>query len=127
MIRRIGKWGPGALIGFAAAVFLVASLITVGASALLLEKSVRLNDSGTTVFVSFEGHPECGAVLEFVNSANLEAGNVISGNSAPCESRNLIIWILHIIAVIVLIGVLLFVVWTWLGARRRDAAAPDPI
>jgi len=126
VIARIGKWGPGTLIGFAAAVCLVASLITIGGSTLLLEKSARLNDGGTTVFVSFVGHPECGAVLEFVNAEDLEAGDVVSGDSAPCEARNLIIRVLQSIIVIALIGALLFVVWIWLGARGEDEEAPGP-
>lgn len=126
MIGRPGRWGIGSLVGFAAAVCLVASVITIGGSTLLLEKSVRLDEKGTTVFVSFAGHPECGAVLEFVNGEDLEAGEAISGDTSPCEARNLIIRILQGIILIVLFGVLLFTVWTWLRTRGKDAKAPDP-
>jgi len=125
VIRRIQKWSLGVLIGFAATVFLLASLAMIGPSALILTKSVQV-DGESTVFVSFEGHPECGAVLEYVDSTDLEAGEVISGDTAPCESRNLIIKILQIVTVIALIGVLLFVVWTWLGAPDREQTTPDP-
>lgn len=127
VILRIQKWGPGRLIGFAAAVFLLASVIAIGSSALILEKSVQADDNGRTVFVSFEGHPECGAVLEYVNSEDLEAGEVVSGDAAPCESRNLIIRLLQVVSILALLVVLFYVAGTWLVAQGKDDGTPDPV
>ena len=126
VILRIQKWSPGQLIGFAAAVFLFASVIALGLSPLILEKSVQVDDSGSTVFVSFEGHPGCGAVLEYVNSEDLEAGEVVSGDAAPCESRNQIIRLLQVVAVLALLVVLFYVAGTWLMAQGKDDGTPDP-
>ena len=126
VILRIQKWGPGHLIGFAAAVFLLASVIAIGPSALILAKSVQMDESGSTVFVSFERHPECGAVLEYVNSEDLEAGEVVSGDAAPCESRNLIIRLVQVVAILALLVVLFYVAGTWLVAQGKDDGTPDP-
>ena len=93
---------------------------------MILDKSVQLDDSGTTVFISFEGHPECGAVLEYVNRADLEAGDLVSGDPGPCESRNLIIRIVQVVLVLALFGVLFYVVGTWLMLRQADEETPDP-
>ncbi|MBK5098629.1 MAG: hypothetical protein JJE01_12655 [Gemmatimonadetes bacterium] len=93
---------------------------------LILEKSVQVDESGRTVFVSFEGHPECGAVLEYVNSEDLEAGEVMSGDAAPCEGRNLIIRIVQVVLVLSLFGLFFYVAGTWLVAQQKDAGTPDP-
>lgn len=125
-ILSLEKWGLGSLIGFAAVVFLLASLVAIVPTALILDKSVQLDGGGTTVFVSFEGHPECGAVLEYVNRADLEAGDVVSGDAGPCESRNLIIRILQVVLLLALFGLLFYVIGSWLMASRKDEEPPDP-
>jgi len=126
VILRLERWGPGRLIGFSALVFLLASIVAIVPTALILDKSVRLDDGGTTVFVSFEGHPECGAVLEYMDSTDLEAGDVVSGDARPCESRNLVIRIVQVVLLLALFGFLFYVVGTWLMARRRAEDTPDP-
>jgi hypothetical protein len=125
-ILNLEKWGLGRLIGFAAVVFLLASLVAIVPTALILDKSVQLDGGGTTVFVSFEGHPECGAVLEYVNRDDLEAGDVVSGDPGPCESRNLIIRILQVVLFLALFGLLFYVVGTWLMLRWKDEETAEP-
>ena len=125
-ILKLEKWGTGRLIGFSAVVFLLASLVAIVPTALILDKSVQLDDGGTTVFISFEGHPECGAVLEYVNSADLEAGDIVSGDPRPCESRNLIIRIVQVVLVLALFGLLFYVAGTWLMVGQKDEETPDP-
>jgi hypothetical protein len=123
---RLEKWGPGRLIGFAAVVFLLASLVAIVPTPLILDKSVKLDSGGSTVFVSFEGHPECGAVLEYVGSADLEAGEVVSGDAGPCESRNLVIRGVQAALVLALFVLLFYVVGRWLMERQTDEETPDP-
>jgi hypothetical protein len=125
-ILNLEKWGLGSLIGFSSVMFLLASLVAIVPTGLILDKSVQLDGGGTTVFVSFEGHPECGAVLEYVNRADLEAGDIVSGDPGPCESRNLIIRIVQVVLVLALFGFLLYVVGTWLMVRQTDEKTPDP-
>mgnify|MGYP003574474512 CR=1 FL=1 len=103
----------------------VATLAALGLSTLILLKSVRVDDERATVFVSYENHPECGTVLEYVNAADLEAGDIVSGDPTPCESRNLIIRVLLVLVVIGAIGTLLGVTWNWLESSQKQASAPD--
>ena len=78
------------------------------------------------MFVSYEDHPECGAVLEYVNSEDLEAGEVVSGDAAPCEGRNLIIRLVQVVVVLALLVVLFYVAGTWMVAQQKEDRAPDP-
>lgn len=125
-ILNLEKWGPGRLIGFSAVVFLLASLVAIIPTGLILDKSVQLDSGGTTVFVSFEGHPECGAVREYVNRADLEAGDIVSGDPGPCESRNLIIRIVQVVLVLAPFAFLFYVVGAWLMLRQGGEETPDP-
>ena len=61
-----------------------------------------------------------------VNRADLEAGDIVSGDPGPCESRNLIIRIVQVVLVLALFGFLLYVVGTWLMVRQTDEKTPDP-
>jgi hypothetical protein len=106
-------------------VIVVATLAALGLSTLILLKSVRVDDERATVFLYYEDHPECGTVLEYVNAVDLEAGDIISGDPTPCESRNLIIQVLLVLVVIGAIGTLLGVAWQWLEGSQKQASAPD--
>ena len=117
-ILKLKTWGPGRLIGFSAVVFLLASLVAIVPTPLILDKSVQLDGGGTKVFVSFEGHPECGAVLEYVGSADMEAGEVVSGDAGPCESRNLVIRGVQVVLVLALFVLVFSVGATWLMYRQ---------
>ncbi len=126
MARGIGRWGAGKLVGVCCGIAVLAVAITLGLSALVLPRSTHVGEENATVFVSYEGHPECGAVREYVNPEDLEAGEVISGNPGPCESRNLLLQVLQVLVLIAAIGLLLWVVWSWLGARTEATKAPGP-
>ena len=126
MIWRIKKWSLGRLLGFVAGVILLAAGIVFLLSLLVMTKSVQIDEPGETVFVSFEGHPECGAVRQFVGDEDLEAGIVFSGDPAPCEDRNFMLLVVQGLVIIATIGLMLTVVWIWLGAQEAKKATPDP-
>ncbi len=126
MIRRIKKWSLGRLLGFVAGVILFAAAAVLLLSSLVMTKSVRIDEPGETVFVSFEGHPECGAVRQFVGNEDLEAGIVLSGDPAPCEDRNLMLIVVQGLVIVATIGLMLAVVWIWLGAQEAKQETPDP-
>ncbi len=120
MIWRIKKWSLGRLLGFVAGVILFAAATVLLLSSLVMTKSVQIDESGETVFVSFEGHPECGAVRQFVGNEDLEAGIVFSGDPAPCEDRNLMLLVVQGLVIVATIGMMLTVVWIWLGAQEEE-------
>jgi hypothetical protein len=126
VIWRIKKWSLGRLLGFVAGVILFAAATVLLLSSLVVTKSVQIDEPGETVFVSFEGHPECGAVRQFVGNEDLEAGIVFSGDPAPCEDRNLMLLIVQGLVIVTAIGLMLSVVWIWLGAQEEKQATPDP-
>ena len=126
MIWRIKKWSLGRLLGFVAGVILFAAATVLLLSSLVTTKSVKIDAPGETVFVSFEGHPECGAVRQFVGNEDLEAGIVFSGDPAPCEDRNFMLLGVQGLVIVATIGLMLTVVWIWLGAQEEEKATPDP-
>jgi hypothetical protein len=119
VIWKIKKWSLGHLLGFVAGVILFSAATVLLLSSLIMAKSVQVDESGETVFVSFEGHPECGAVRQFVGNEDLEAGIVFSGDPAPCEDRNLMLLIVQGLIIVAAIGLMLAVVWIWLGAQEE--------
>jgi hypothetical protein len=112
------------LAAVAAAIMLAAVAGTSGLSALILQKTYRVDEERATVYLSYEDHPECGAVLEYVNAEDLEAGDIVSGDPTPCEYRNLIIRVLLVLIVIGAIGTMLGVGWKWFEGRQKQAPAP---
>ena len=126
MIWRINRWSLGRLLGFIAGVILFSAATVFLLSSLVMVKSVQLDESGETVFVSFEGHPECGAVRQFVGNDDLEAGIVFSGDPAPCEDRNFMLLVAQGLVIVATIGLMLTVVWIWLGAQEAKKTTPDP-
>ena len=126
MIWRIKRWSLGRLLGFVAGVILFAAATVLLLSSLVMTKSVQIDEPGETVFVSFEGHPECGAVRQFVGNEDLEAGIVFSGDPAPCEDRNFMLLVVQGLVILATIGLMLTVVWIWLGAQEEIQATPDP-
>jgi len=127
VIRRIQKWSLGRLLGFVAGVILLGAVAVFLLASLVMTKSVQIDESGETVFVSFEGHPECGAVRQFVGNEDLEAGIVFSGDPAPCEDRNLMLLVVQGLVIVATIGLMLTVVWIWLGAQEARSTTPDPV
>ena len=123
---KLTRWSGKKLAAVAGAIVLAAVAATFILSALILEKSYRVNEERATVFVSFEGHPECGAVYDFANPNDLEAGDLISGDSSPCEYRNLLLQILQVLVVMGAIGGILWMLGMWLTGRDADAKSPGP-
>ena len=103
-----------------------ALVTTAGLDALVLDKTYRVDEERGSVFVSFERHPECGAVYEFVTLDDLEAGAVRSGDPSACEYRNLLFSVLQVLVVMAAIGSLLWMLWARLAAREGDAKTPGP-
>jgi hypothetical protein len=123
---KLSKWSGIKLAAVAAAIVLAAVAATFILSALMLEKSYRVDEERATVFVSFEGQPECGAVYDFANPNDLEAGDLVSGDSSPCEYRNLLLLILQVLVVIAAIGGIIWMLGMWLTGREPDAKSPGP-
>ncbi len=123
---KLSRWSGAKLAAVAAAIVLVAVAATFVFSALILEKSYRVDEERATVFVSFENQPECGAVYDFANPNDLEAGDLVSGDSSPCEYRNLLLRILQVLVVMAAIGGILWMLGTWLTGRESDAKSPGP-
>ena len=117
-------WSMGKLVGVCCGIVALALALTLGLSALTLPRSMHVDEENGTVFVSYEGQPQCGVVLELVNPDDLEAGDVVSGDAGACEVRNLLVGVLQVLVRIGAIGTLLWVVWTQLGARASVEKPP---
>ncbi len=124
---KLSKWIGMKLAAVAAAIVLGAVAATFILSALILEKSYHVDEERATVFVSFEGHSECGAVYDFANPNDLEAGELVSGDSSPCEYRNLLFRILQVLVVMGAIGGILWMLAVWLIGRESNAKSPDQV
>lgn len=123
---KLRSWSAGKLVSVAAMIVVGAVVATAGLGVLVLDKTFRIDEERGSVFVSFERHPECGAVYEFATPADLEAGDLVSGDPSPCEYRNLLFGVLQVLVVMAAIGSLITMLWMWLSARERDAKTPGP-
>jgi hypothetical protein len=123
---KLNAWSAGKLVAVAAAIIVGTLVATAGLSVLVLDKSYRIDEERATVFLSFEGHPECGTIFEYANPVDLEAGDVISGDPSPCEYRNLVLRVLQVLAVMAAIGALIGMLWAWLATREDIARTPGP-
>jgi hypothetical protein len=103
-----------------------AVVTTAGLDVLVLDKTYRVDEERGSVFVSYERHPECGAVYEFVTLDDLEAGATVSGDPSACEYRNLLFSVLQVLVVMAAIGCLIWMLWMRLAAREGDAKTPGP-
>jgi hypothetical protein len=103
-----------------------AVVTTAGLDALVLEKTYRVDEERGSVFVSYERHPECGAVYELVTLEDLEAGATVSGDPSACEYRNLLFSVLLVLVVMAAIGILIWMLWVRLAAKEADARTPGP-
>jgi hypothetical protein len=123
---KLSKWSGAKLAAVAVAIVLAAVAATFALSALILEKTYHVDDERATVFVSFENHSECGAVYDFANPNDLEAGDLVSGDSSPCEYRNLLLQIFQVLVVMAAIGGIIWMLAMWLTGREPDAKSPGP-
>lgn len=103
-----------------------AVVTTAVLDALVLDKIYRVDEERGSVFLSYERHPECGTVYEFVTLDDLEAGAITSGDPSACEYRNLLFSVLQVLVVMAAIGLLIWMLWTRLAAGERDAETPGP-
>ena len=123
---KLSRWSGNKLAAVSAAIVLAAVAATFILSVLILEKSSRVDEARATVFVSFEGHPECGAVYDFANPEDLEAGDLVSGDTSACEYRNLLFRILQVLVVMGAIGGIIWMLGMWLTGREAAARSPGP-
>lgn len=114
---KLSRWSGNKLAAVSATFIL---------SVLILEKSYRVDEERATVFVSFEGHPECGAVYDFANPEDLEAGDLVSGDTSACEYRNLLFRILQVLVVMGAIGGIIWMLGMWLTGREAVARSSGP-
>ena len=99
-------------------------MLAAGLDALVLDKTYRVDEERGSVFVSFERHPECGAVYELVTIDDLEAGAIRSGDPSACEYRNLLFSVLQVLVVMAAIGFLIWMLWMRLAAKEGDMRTP---
>jgi H+/Cl- antiporter ClcA len=123
---KLRYWSAGKLASVAALIVVGALVTTAGLDALVLDKTYRVDEERGSVFVSYERHPECGAVYEFVTLDDLEAGAVASGDPSACEYRNLLFSVLQVLVVMAAIGSLLWMLWARLAAGEGNAKTPGP-
>jgi hypothetical protein len=123
---RLRDWSAGKLAAVAALILVGALAATAGLGALVLDKTYRIDEERGSVFVSFERHPECGAVYEFATPDDLEAGDITSGDPSSCEYRNLLFSVLQVLVIFAAIGSIIRLLWAWLVARDRKMQTPDP-